>query len=264
MGSAELTSSMTAIPVNIPYREAALRQLHIGVGACRLRITPGEGDQWVTGTYYGPIEALPLTITEENGEVRISQRQGWDEMFRLVEGVPTLELALGKRMPYFLTLESGASESYIELGGLPLTGLAVRQGAGKIVLDFSAPNPQQMERFFIGTGASGVEIKNLVNANFTEMTCEGGAASYKLDFGGTLTRDTRVKISAAMCSVEAFIPGTTPAKIIHHETLSGVNADSGFTTRENAFWTAAAIANPQPLLTLQVSLTMGSLNLHSR
>ncbi len=263
MGSAELTRNTTAVSVNIPYMDAEYHQLHIAVGACRLKITPGEGGRWVTGTYSGAIEALPLTISQENGKVRISQRQGWDEMLRLMEGVPTLELVLGKNVPYHLTIECGASESYIELGGLPLTGLAIRQGAGRIVLGFSTPNPQQMERFFIGTGASGVEINNLANANFIEMACEGGAASYKLDFGGALRSDARVKISAAMCSVEAFIPSTTPAKIIHHETLSGASADKGFTTRENAFWTTAAIQNLQPLLTLQVSLTMGSLNLHT-
>jgi hypothetical protein len=267
METAEKIVSSTVVPVRVAFPEAGPRRLHIGVGACKLVIRPGGaemGGEWVTGSYYGHVEALPLQVTQEGGEARITQRQEWDEMLELFKGVPTLELTLGKGMPYELAIETGASESMLELGGLPLTNLTLKQGAGRVVADFSAPNPQEMVKLFASAGASGVELKNLLNANFAEMTLEGGAASYKLDFGGALRREVKVKVSAAMCSVDVTIPSSTPARIVSQTMMGGVNIGDGYLKKEGAFWTEAATANLQPVLTIEVTLTMGSLSLHNR
>jgi hypothetical protein len=45
--------------------------------------------------------------------------------------------------------------------------------------------------------------------------------------------------------------------------LGGLNIGEGYLKKEDAFWTEAAIANLQPLLSIHVTLTMGSLNLRS-
>lgn len=263
MDTAQISKDTTGVPVIVPFGEASPRHLHISVGACRLMIRPGEGKDWITGTYRGTVEALPLDISRQAGTVRIGQRQVWGDMIRLFEGVPTLELALGKAMPYSLTIETGASESYMDLGGLPLTGFELKQGAGKVIVDYSAPNPQEMDKFNISSGAGSIEARNLANANFTEMKTEGGVAGYKLDFGGTLRREMHAKISAAMSSVDLFIPSSTPAMVISQSMMGGLNVGDGYMKKEGAFWTEAALANLQPLLIVQVTLTMGSLNLHN-
>ncbi len=275
MDTKEKTLDSTAIPLNIPFQDATLRQLYIAVGACTLTIHPGEmedhtvGDEdkvenWVAGTYHGHIEALPLRISQENGSVRITQRQEWDEILHLFEGRPTLDLILGKAMPYKLAIDTGASETYIDLGGLPLTRLALKQGAGKIMVDFSTPNPVEMDALLVSSGASSIEMMNLANSNVDEIRFDGGAASYKLDFGGTLKHKMDVKISAAMSSVDLVIPPSIPARITYQPMLSGLDLGVGFVEKEDAFWTEAALANLQPLLTIHATLTMGSLNLHSR
>ena len=53
------------------------------------------------------------------------------------------------------------------MGGVPLRGLTVRQGAGKFELGFSVPNPEPMELLEVSSGA-GIELENLANANFSE------------------------------------------------------------------------------------------------
>src|SRR5580765_4852593 len=116
MESEQPTKRTNSIDINIPYTESATRRLHLAVGACRIRVTPGDGDAWVTGRYYGPIEALPLDIIQQGDEVRITQRQEWAEITRLFDGPPTLELCLGKAMPYALDVETGASENNFNLG----------------------------------------------------------------------------------------------------------------------------------------------------
>jgi hypothetical protein len=53
------------------------------------------------------------------------------------------------------------------LGGVPLRGLTVRQGADKFELGFSEPNPEPMKLLEVSSGA-GIELENLANANFSE------------------------------------------------------------------------------------------------
>jgi uncharacterized protein DUF4342 len=249
--------------INIPYPDTPDRHLWLAVGACRLRVAPGDGEMWITGTYDDPSQALPLEIIQEGGTVKITQRQDFSGMMRLFSRTPTLDLALGKSGPYTLTLETGASESRLSLGGLPMSRLTVRQGAGKVDADYSAPNPEEMGMLDISSGASGIELRNLANANFAVLNVEGGAASYKLDFGGTLRRDADVKIATGVASVELIIPASTAAKIRSQTIMGGINADDGFTRMEGGFWTRAAVDGARPILNIQASITLGSLQLRT-
>ena len=107
----------------------------------------------------------------------------------------------------------------MDLGGVPVSSMEVRQGAGKFELDFSAPNPYAMKQLEVSSGAAGIELENLANANFSEMRPFGGAAGYELDFGGTLLRDAEAKIEAGLSGVEIKIPAFTAAKIVAETTL---------------------------------------------
>ena len=118
-----------------------------------------------------------------------------------------------------------------------------------------------MSRLELRAGASGIGMKKLANANFAEMQVTGGAAAYKLDFGGELQRDGNVTISAGSATVEVKVPATTAAKIVSESMMAGLDVGDGFTKREGAFWTAAAIAGQTPLLTIKASVAFGSLRL---
>jgi hypothetical protein len=248
-------------PINIPFPEAETLHLRLATGGCRLRIVPGDGPDWVSGTYDDPTNAVPLQIQQEDGNVRLYQSFNWPQAWGRIGQPPTFDLTLGKSKPYALTLEGGASESTIDLGGLPINRLAIRYGAGKQDVNFSAPNPQPMTEFTIAAGAAGLFLKNLANANPTTMFVEGGAAGYSFDFGGTLQRDASVRITAGMSSVEIRIPATTAARINPQTVLGSVDVGDGLMKKEGAFWTEAALAGQQPLLTIAADVTMGSINL---
>jgi hypothetical protein len=115
----------------------------------------------------------------------------------------------------------------------------------------------------LDAGAVSIEMKNLANANFAEMSIDGGAAAYKFDFGGTLQRDAHVKISTGMSSVEIHVPASTAAKITTESVLGGLNVGDGFTKREGAFWTRAALDGKTPVLTIHASITLGGLNIRT-
>src|ERR687885_1113482 len=113
-------------------------------------------------------------------------------------GVPRYELRFGKEKPFALTIETGASEFHVDLGGVPLHALTVKQGAGKFELGFSAPNPPPMELFEVSSGAAGIELENLANANLYEMRLSGGAAGYEPGLCGTPVREAPGNIETGL------------------------------------------------------------------
>jgi hypothetical protein len=249
--------------ISVVYPEATDLHLRIRVGACRLKIVPGDGGAWVTGAYHYPKGALPLKIKQSGGRVTITQDYDVAGLGGLFRYTPRFELALGKVRPYALTLEAGASDSTVDLGGVSLTDLVIKQGAGRAEFDFSAPNPQGMISLLVNSGAVGLQMKNLANANFAEMTFDGGAAVYKFDFGGMLRRDAQASISTSMAPVDITIPSATAAKVIENTIAAALDLGDGFTKKGGAFLTEAALTGKTPMLTIHANVSLGKLSLRS-
>jgi len=249
--------------IDLPFPEATDLHLRLAVGACRLRLQPGGQESWVKGTYHDPTGGLPLHIEQEGGTIRIVHRPDWSSIFGWLAGVPRLELTLGAAKPYAVTLESGASEASLDLGGLPITRLAIKHGAGKMELDFSAANSQPMSLLSLATGASDTSVRNLANANCAEITVEGGAAAYRFDFGGQLQRSAHVRISTGVSSLDLSIPRATAAKVALESVVGGPDIGDGFTKKEGTFWTEAALAGQSPILTIHASVALGALRLRA-
>ncbi len=164
--------------------------MRIALGACRFQARVGEGETWITGVCHDPTDRRSPRILEEGASVTITEAEPSFERIRAVfGGVPRYELRFGKESPFALTIETGASDFDLDFGSIPLSQLMVRQGAGKFELDFSVPNPHHMELLDVSSGAAGIELENLANANFEVMRLSGGAAGYELDFGGVLLRN---------------------------------------------------------------------------
>jgi hypothetical protein len=250
--------------INVAYPAAEDLHLRIALGACRFKARPGKGDAWVAGTYLDPTDRRPPRILEEGSSVTITEAEpSFERIPAVFGGVPRYELGFGKERPFALTIETGASDFDLDLGGVPLSRLMVRQGAGKFELVFSVPNPEHMELLEVSSGAAGVELENLSNANFSEMRLSGGAAGYELDFGGALARDARVSIETGLSGVEISVPASTAARIVAETTLGRVDAGDGFTKREGAFLTEGALSGSAPVLEIRGGVRLGSLQLRA-
>ncbi|MEZ4639826.1 MAG: hypothetical protein R2873_01305 [Caldilineaceae bacterium] len=257
-------TSPTVTDINVPFPEAEGLHLRLSVGACRLRIVPADGVAWVAGTYEDPSTAAPLRISQDGATVRISQDFNIPTTLGGMTKAPTFDLKLGKGKPYRLTVEGGASESEMDLGGLPLHGLAVKFGAGKQEFNFSSPNPEAMDEITVSAGAAGIEMENLANANFERMVLEGGAAAFELDFGGELRRDAAVKITTGMASVEVDVPSATPIRLSAEATLGSVDVGDGFMKKDGAFWNEAALSGKTPAITMTAQVVMGAIQLEQK
>jgi hypothetical protein len=255
---------MGATPIHVAYPAASNLHLRIALGACRFTARSGESEDWVAGTYSDPTDRRPCRILEEEAGVTITEAEPSIERIPAAfGGVPRYELEFGKERPFALTIETGASDFELNLGGIPLSRLVVRQGAGKFELGFPEPNPEPMELMDVSTGAAGIELENLANANFSEMRLTGGAAGYELDFGGTLSRDAQVNIETGLSGVEVTIPTATSARVVAETTLGSVDVGDGFTKREGAFVTEGALRGDTPTLAIRAGVRLGSLRLRA-
>jgi hypothetical protein len=251
----------TGTPIQVAYPETIDPHLFLRVGACRLKIVPGAGDAWVTGTYRDPSGRMPLHVVQEADGVHLDHLRDVGDLFGLLSGTPSLEIALGTSRPFRLTIEAAASENELELGGVPLTRFVMKHGAGASTLAFSAPNPAAMDLLQVSAGAAGLDARQLANANASAMTLDGGAAAYRFDFGGTLQRDTCVKISTGISSVSIAVPDVTAARIRLVSLLNHLDLGDGFTKHEGAFCTQPALAGKRPILSIDTDIALGLLQL---
>lgn len=256
-------STDQTIQISFPTNGSEMLQLRITMGPGQLRIRPNtaEGADWVSGTYKDPTRSIPLKVEVEGGKARIAQSVQLS--IPRPRGVPVLDLQLGAGRAYTLLIEGGANEIDAELGGLPVTRLDCRFGAGQAKFLFSEPNPAEMERLGISAGAAEVRATGLVNANAAEISVEGGAAALHLDFGGSLARDGRARINVGAASVDITVPGSTAAKIAAHTVLSGVDIGDGFSTREGSYWTEAAVAGTTPVLLIDATVALAGLKVRT-
>jgi hypothetical protein len=255
---------MGVTPIQVAYPSVGDPHLRVALGACRFTARPGEGEEWVAGTYTDPTDRRPLRIVEEEARVTITEAEpSFERIPAVFGGVPRYEVELGKMRPFSLTIETGASDFDLDLGSIPLSRLTVRQGAGKLELGFPVANPEPMELLEISSGAAGIELENLANANFSEMRLSGGAASYELDFGGVLSRNAEVSIETGLSAVELSVPSSTAASVIIETTLGSVDVGEGFTKRDGAFSTEGALSEDGPVLRIRAGVRLGSLQLRT-
>lgn len=256
-------SEATEQPISVPFPAEGIDapELRIAMGPGQLRIVPGSGDDWVTGIYRDPTGSIPLKIETEGGRARIAQAPSRN--LPRLKGAPRLELRLGTARAYALIVEGGANEVEAELGGLPLLRLECRFGAGQVTFRFSTPNPAAMERVSIATGAAEATFAGLANANAAELSVEGGAAAFHLDFGGRLQQDLRARVNVGVAGVDLTVPGETAAKIRAKTTLGRVDAGDGFVTKEGGYWTLAAANGQTPVVTIEATVALANVKLRT-
>jgi hypothetical protein len=194
--------------------------LSISFGAGKLKLSPGAKNL-VDGTVVYNVNDLKPQVIESGNSVEIKQGN-FNSLPPIRDIKNEWDLQLGTA-PMDLVLAAGAYDGTIELGGLSLKSLTVKDGASNIDLSFSRPNPVDMSILQYTTGASDVKLTGLANANFSTMTFSGGAGNFTLDFGGDLQRDAVITIDSGFGNVSLIIPKDINAKVTVESAAVNIN-----------------------------------------
>jgi hypothetical protein len=252
-----------ADPIQIAYPNLSDLRLHLALGVCRVRITPGRGDTWVTGTFQDQSGPMLYNVTKDGGTIRLSTGWGPEAVMVMPGRGPVVDLVLGGSRPFALTVELDGGELEFELGGLPLTRLVLKQGAGRADVIFSDRNPFPMTLFQYSTGAGVAEFRELANANCAEFVLEGGAISYRCDFGGTLQRNATVRIATGASSLDIDVPATTPADVVAHALVGVAGGGADWTLWNGVLLHGSLPEDALPLLQFSATAAVGPVHVHT-
>ena len=123
----------------------------------------------------------------------------------------------------------------------------------------SAPDVDVRSRF--------AELEHVAHArrrsHAAELAIDGGAASFHLDFGGTLARAATARVNTGVAGVDVTIPASIAARVVAKTTLGAIDASNAFTREGRDYLTAAAVAGETPVLTIEATVTLGQLELRT-
>jgi len=149
-------------------------RLSLTFGAGKLTLSPGA-ENLVEGTAVYNVKELKPEIQKNGDSIEIKQGDFHSlPPFNDMKNEWDLKVS---DAPLDLTVQAGAYEGNLELGGLALKSLTIRDGASHVDVSFLEPNQTEMSLLRYETGASDVKLKSLANANFSTLTFSGGAGN---------------------------------------------------------------------------------------
>jgi len=226
--------------------------LSISFGAGELTLSPGA-QNLVDGTAVYNVKDLKPEVKKNGGNIEIEQ--GDFKSLPPFDGMKNKwDLKLGDT-PMELTIQAGAYDASLKLGGLALKNLTVRDGAANVELSFLEPNQTEMSVLRYETGASDVRLTGLANANFSTLAFSGGAGNYTLDFGGELQRDAVVSIESGFGNVSLIIPEGVDAAVTVESAAVNINHGSGWAQNGQKYVQKGS----GPALTILVKMAAGNL-----
>jgi len=154
--------------------------------------------------------------------IRLVPVEGDDTDWKL-DGMEAGRLGLGlpSDATTDLTVEVGAAEARVRLGGVPLTGLTYRTGASESELSFDEPNPERMGEMELAAGAAEFSATGLGNARFDRFRFEGAVGNVTLDFRGSWSADAEAEISVGLGALELIFPSGIGVEIEKKGLLAG-------------------------------------------
>jgi hypothetical protein len=232
-------------------------KLTVEMAAGNLNIEPSADDK-LSGRVDYNVAAWNPTITIDTGSLTISQ--GHDNAIGNVSGndiINDWDLRIGNQVALDLTINAGAYKGRLDLSGLKLHRLEINDGASDGDVKFNVPNPEVMEKLVYRTGASKVNLYGLSNANFIDMSFDGGAGDYLLDFSGMLNQDAMVNIHTGVSAMTIVIPTGMHAVITNNGAISNVTPVGTWTVNGSTY----EAAGEGHTLTINIDLAVGSLKL---
>jgi len=233
-------------------------QVSITMGAGTLQIDSGATGLVEGMIRYNVADWKPV-VSHQGSAVSITQGTNYSNQLPPQNVVNDWQLKLGQT-PLDLTINAGAYDSTLALGGIPLTDLTINDGASNTSISFAVSNPARMQQLVYKTGASTVSITGLGYANVAAMSFEGGAGSYTLDFSGKLQQESNVHISSGVSNFKVIVPSTTACKVILTGAMNSVNEQGAWTVNDKTY----SLPGQGPLLTITVELGVGSLELDAQ
>jgi hypothetical protein len=140
-------------------------------------------------------------------------------------------------VPMDLSLDLGAVEAELQLGGLRLTDLSLRSGAADVAVRFDRPNPERLRTITLQVGAAQVKMYDAANSGASRIDAEVGAGALTIDLGGVLQRDVEITATLAVGGLTLNVAPTDGVFVDERSLLGGFDKE-GFVKRADGWYSA--------------------------
>jgi hypothetical protein len=123
------------------------------------------------------------------------------------------QISLVPGFEYLLTVDIGAAEAEIDLGGLSISELDLDIGAADARIEFTTPNKSTLRFFRVDAGACDLDMRQLGNARFEHLEFDGGVGDFYLDFSGEFDYEASVDINVGLGSIDIILPDDIGVRI---------------------------------------------------
>jgi hypothetical protein len=110
----------------------------------------------------------------------------------------SMHAELSSAVPMDLSLELGAVEADLQLGGLRLTDLSLSSGAADVTARFDRPSRERLRTMTLEVGAARVKLLDVANSGVSRIDAKVGAGGLSIDLGGALSRDVDITAKLAI------------------------------------------------------------------
>jgi hypothetical protein len=168
----------------IPLEGATQARIHMQHGAGRLRVGGGAGpDELLSGSFGGGLEQqvkLAGDTLEVEMKVRVSAAHFASPWMWGPRGTLDWTVSLNGETPLSLDLETGASDTRLDLSDLRVTDLRVQTGASSS--EITLPTSAGHTKAIISSGAASVRVR-VPEGVAARVKVSGGMADIRVDKG---------------------------------------------------------------------------------
>lgn len=212
---------------------------HIEYAAGKLDLKPSTGPMLYQATVrYDADRAEPVTSFDAAAHVlslgvhfRGMQLTGGDD----AHDAGSMRAELSGSVPMDLSIDLGAVEANLHLGGLRLTDLALRSGAADVTARFDQPNRAELRTITLEVGAAQVRLLDVANSGVSRIIADVGAGSLSIDLGGTLAHDVDITTTLAMGGLKLNV-SPDDGVFLDERALLGSFDKTGFAKRADGWY----------------------------
>jgi hypothetical protein len=193
--------------ISIEKDKAKELELELNIGVGELVIEKGAGE-WVEGTIDYSKDMKPdvsYKLKGDKGIGKIDQENGKLNNISIGEVKNKWELNLNDEIPIDLTVNTGASETNLDLKGVLLSGLEVHAGVGDVTIDLGGEWSESFDvSLEMGVGKTTIILPKDVGVRIESAKGIGTA-----EFGDLISKGDGVYVNEAYEDADVIINLTT-------------------------------------------------------
>ncbi|MCD6116592.1 hypothetical protein J7K93_06230 [bacterium] len=239
-------------------------EIFIDVDAAEVSVAKYAGIKQVSVfmEYEDEIFRERVRFQPEKGRLKIILKSH-KSIFKNKDTHARVEILLPSDVNLFVDARIKAGEINMDLGGISMKELTLRNWAGETSITFDEPNPVIMDFLDINVKVGEMSVENLGNARAKEIDINSGIGELIVDFSGDLVDGTRAKLDLDIGEVSITMPDNAGVKMKiggFFKFLSAKDIDPDF-YRRGAYYYSDDFESQKKKIYVKVTPGLGELSI---